>query len=582
MQLRFRYPSHTSYFIATIEAVAKSMNVDVHIGYDYPYIHLEFADNEEFLKALEEHLPNSLFFEKVETSEKFVSKKPIVVPNNVGLCRRCIEEMLDPNSRRYYYPFTMCRACGSHAALLEHYPFERKNTLVAVFQPCQSCQEELRTNPWRRDFPLISCMECNIPVRIYNRGGSRILYANEKEEYKALFSFAAGVLREGKSVRIKTLRGDFRFYLTPNEESKAMLIRPGSEFLMLTSEKRALFSIERPLLHLTHSSGKIYEACGVWDGFTILLANELGERDAIYFDENEEADFVIDYDLLITPYRAPRLFINKHKRCFYPGSQSLFPKAVTSRKTAIYDHWANVDGIVDMVGKFEEIAATEVIVFQDEEIEHPRVMQKDFVATLLRGVLRQNVHTGSAVGVYFGDEPAFYFFKEKRATKIFSFGQIRFEETRKVVARFKERYPDRFEAFMRQKGFLDKAAVLMDLDLARFNKLALEFGGKGGVSVDCQIFEEGFDYSSFYASMMSFILADTSPKLLAYSVYESLGEFMSQQAVEVLRKTKAEAIALAGRHCTNSAFMSRFVRNYPNVLLPIEYPVDDEGVFAGV
>lgn len=558
------------------------MDLDVQIGYDYPYIHLEFTDNEEFLKALEEHLPNSLFFEKAEASEKFAGKNPIAVPNNVGLCYRCIEEMLDPESRRYYYPFTMCRACGSHAALIEHYPFVRKNTLLAVFQPCQSCQEELRTNPRRQDFPLISCAECNVPVRIYNRGGSRILYANEKEEYKALFSFAADKLREGKSVRMKTLRGEFRFYLTPNEDSKAMLVRPGSEFLMLSSEKKALFSIERPLLHLTHSSGKIYEACGVWDGFTTLLANELGDRDVIYFDENEEAEFVIDYDLPITPYRAPRLFINKHKRCFLSASEALFPKISHTKTVTLYDSWANVDGITDKIDKFDRIAASQVVVFQDEGIEHPRIVYRDFPATLLWGVLRQHVHTGSAVGVYFGDEPAFYFFNKRRANRIFSFGKIRFEATRKVVDRFKERYPDRFEAFMRQNGFLDKAAVLMDLDLTRFNELALEFGGKGGVSVDCRIDEERFDYSSFYASMMSFILADTSPKLLAYSVYESLGEFMSQQAVEVLRKTKAEAIVLAGRHCTNSPFMSRFIRNYPNILLSIEYPVDDEGVFAGV
>ena len=189
---------------------------------------------------------------------------------------------------------------------------------------------------------------------------------------------------------------------------------------------------------------------------------------------------------------------------------------------------------------------------------------------------------GTAIGVYFGDEPAFYYLDKNRATKIFDFNKPHCGSTRKVVERFVRLEPKRYARFMQTEGFLEKAAALAGLELEEFERLALEFGGKGGLSIDCKIADDGFDYGSFYASMMSFLLAGTDAKLLAYSVYESLGEFMSQQAVEAMRKSKATGIALAGRHCTNSAFMSRFVRNYPGVLLPIEYPVDDEGVFAGI
>ncbi len=153
---------------------------------------------------------------------------------------------------------------------------------------------------------------------------------------------------------------------------------------------------------------------------------------------------------------------------------------------------------------------------------------------------------------------------------------------RPVVERFAQSFTERYERFLQMEGFLQKAAVLMGRSMEELYSLALTFGGKGGVSVDCRVIEEGFDYSSFYASMMSFIIADTDERLLAYSVFESLGEFMSQQAVEVMRKSKTTGIALAGQHCTVSPFMSRFVRNYPGVLLPIEYPVDDEGVFGGI
>ena len=582
MQLRFKYPAHTTYFIATIEAVARGMGKDVQLSYSYPYIYLRGDLSEEFVRELEKQLPNSLFLEKVEASEEFAGQKPTLLPNNVGLCHRCIQEILDPDSRRYYYPFTMCKACGAHAAFLQRYPFVRQNSLMSVFQPCKACKEELVSNPWREDFALISCSQCNIPVRLSNASGTRVLYANEKEEYKELFGYAAGALRDGKSVYMRTLRGSHRFYLAPKEHSKALLVRPSEEFLMLGAEKRALFSIERPWLYLTHSSGKVYEAAAVWDGFTTLLANELHECDVLYFDEETQADFVLDFDLPVTVYAAPRLFINKHKRCFRAGSQALIPKYSSSEDVALYGDWALYEGIVDRVDHFDEIAAKSVITFKDEEIEHPRIVRKDFAATLLRGVQLQNIHTGAAVGVYFGDEPAFYYLDEKRTTKIFAFGAPHIKSERPVVERFAKLYSERYERFMQTEGFLQKAAALMDRSIEELYDLAHSFGGKGGVSVDCRIAEEGFDYSSFYASMMSFIVANSDEKLLAYSVFESLGEFMSQQAVEVMLKSKATAIALAGRHCTVSPFMSRFVRNYPGVLLPIEYPVDDEGVFGGV
>ncbi len=582
MLLRFKYPSHTTYFIATIEAVAKSCGVDVDIGYSYPFVYLRANEEDAFVQALEKELPNSLFLEKVEAAKEFMGQKPPYLPNGVGPCHRCIGEMLDPSSRRYYYPFTMCKACGSHASFLERYPLKRQNTLLCVFQPCGGCKEELLSNPWRADFALISCLRCNIPLRLSNASGTRMLYANEKEEYKELFGYAAAALRDGKSLGMKTLRGHFRFYLTPQANAKVLLLRPSEEFLMLASEKRALFSIERPWLHLTHSGGRVYEAAAVWDGFTTLLANELQDYDVLYFDEEPQSDFMLDFDLPITPYKAPRLFINKHKRCFKSGSQGLFPKFTPSQRVAIYDEWVSYEGIVDRVEHFDEIRAQSVLTFKNEEIEHSQIVRQDFAATLLGGVLRQNSFMGTAIGVYFGDEPAFYYLDKNRATKIFDFNKPHCGSTRKVVERFVRLEPKRYARFMQTEGFLEKAAALAGLELEEFERLALEFGGKGGLSIDCKIADDGFDYGSFYASMMSFLLAGTDAKLLAYSVYESLGEFMSQQAVEAMRKSKATGIALAGRHCTNSAFMSRFVRNYPGVLLPIEYPVDDEGVFAGI
>ncbi|SMC09791.1 hypothetical protein [Nitratiruptor tergarcus] len=585
MTLQFEYHSHTTYFLKRIHAVAELTNTSIKLEIKFPFIYVTFEENiEEFTKALDEHLYNSIFFKIVQVCEENPPSKGSLtyIPSSIALCPNCIKEMLDPSSRRYYYPFTSCNSCGYQSGFLIHYPFERPNTLLNFFKPCNECQEELESNPFRENYPLITCTECNIPIKLTDKKGSKVLFANEEEEYKQIFDIAANALKDGKRVRIKTFRGYKRFYLEKDNQSYVLINRLNEEFLVLPMEKRALFSIERPQLYLTSSSGEIVEACGVWDGFTTLLMASLNE-DFCYFDEKEDADLFIDFDLPITFYEAPKYFINKHFSFFRPNSESLFPKYCNSSKTALIGSFLLHNGIIDKVEHFKEVETDSITVFQEEPIEHSSIRVQDLARAVFESVLKEHGITEPTVGVYFFNRVKF-FYKKQVTKEVFDFGEIKFEPKRKVVEQFQKRFPKRYEAFEKQKNFILKAARLIGFDgnLDSFNKLSFSFGGKGGVSIDCRVEENSFDYSSFYASIMSFVLADADTKLIAYSIFESLGDFLSNQAVSIYRETKANHIVLCGAFIANSAFFSRFTRNAPMTKVNIEYPIDNESALVGV
>ncbi|MRI58664.1 MAG: hypothetical protein C6H99_04050 [Epsilonproteobacteria bacterium] len=572
MVLEFVYQGG-EHFLKQIQSIAGAHREEIAIWWEGERFFLEF-ESQEFAKALEKELFNSIYFERVQGASKpqgepFEAK----LPSNVALCPRCIQEMLDPSSRRFYYPFTMCNACGSQASFLVRYPFRRSNTLLSVIKPCAACEAEGNENPYRKDFALISCTRCNIPVRLSDKRG-KLLWANESEEYEKIFALAAEAIEEGKSVSIKTSRGYKRFFKEFQEGAKALILRPSDEFLLLGLEKRALFSIERPLVYLSQSDGRVIEAAAVWDGMTLLLGSKL-KADTIYFDE-KEADLTIDYDLPIRFYEAPRLFINKHHKLLKVQSDQLFPKRVQSQKTALFGEWLEYDGLIDKVECFEEVATDRIYVFKEEPIEHSKVVRLDIAKAFIQKVAKQE-GLQSAVGVWFGDEVKFALLQGGAMREIFSFGKVRFEGEKKVAKRFRERFRDRMEAFESEKNFLLKAARLLgvDGDFEAFNLLAHHYGGKGGVSVDCKVSEDGFDWESFYSSIMSFVLAEAKEELIAYSIFESLGEFLSSQAVEVQRKMKAQGVVLAGKYICNSPFFSRFSRNVRDVKYPKGFWVDE-------
>ncbi|MCR4998259.1 MAG: acylphosphatase, partial [Lachnospiraceae bacterium] len=44
------------------------------------------------------------------------------LPPDIGTCENCRRELLDPNNRRYRYPFISCVSCGPRATIMKSLP----------------------------------------------------------------------------------------------------------------------------------------------------------------------------------------------------------------------------------------------------------------------------------------------------------------------------------------------------------------------------------------------------------------------------------------------------------------------------
>jgi hydrogenase maturation protein HypF len=92
---------------------------------------------------------------------------------DVGVCADCLQEIRDPNDRRYRYPFTNCTNCGPRFTITAAVPYDRANTTMAGFAMCPLCREEYE-DPGDRRFHAqpIACPECGPSLRLIDRAGT--------------------------------------------------------------------------------------------------------------------------------------------------------------------------------------------------------------------------------------------------------------------------------------------------------------------------------------------------------------------------------------------------------------------------
>jgi hydrogenase maturation protein HypF len=65
-----------------------------------------------------------------------------LIPADVALCDDCLRELLDPNDRRYHYPFINCTNCGPRYTITATIPYDRPQTSMRIFPMCTLCQQE--------------------------------------------------------------------------------------------------------------------------------------------------------------------------------------------------------------------------------------------------------------------------------------------------------------------------------------------------------------------------------------------------------------------------------------------------------
>ena len=66
----------------------------------------------------------------------------VVIPADLAMCPDCAREVLDPENRRYGYPFTTCTLCGPRYTVVNDMPYDRARTTMEAFPLCVDCRCE--------------------------------------------------------------------------------------------------------------------------------------------------------------------------------------------------------------------------------------------------------------------------------------------------------------------------------------------------------------------------------------------------------------------------------------------------------
>ncbi len=623
------------YIADLIRAFAEISKTNVEVIRTTERIVLVFDKDDEkiapFLLGLESRLPASLFLKK--SRHYFGDKKPVTnvqyeipLPVNIALCPECQKEMFDVSSRRYYYPFTSCNHCGTQHPFVNAYPFARENTGMKFLVPCDTCAEERKNNPLRKDYPLISCVECGIPLRMRDKTNER--YANDKGSYRKLFEVAAKAIAKGKSVSMKTPNGYRRFCLAAKEtyDTKDIVLMTQASFLnkhlmLVTQEFNALLSIERPIVRIATKSDAFKDIFGttVWvkypdDGMTMLLAKALSDLGVEYVvyrstDGFENSDFSIDFDIPVEPQQDCKLFINQDMQFFIEGERVIFPayESVKKHILCVANGLAAVpmaEGmLMDTQDRFDTADVTCVHILESEPFRSGHSCEKNFPlykAMMLSVLAQHNTMSEKAIGVHFDEALHFLYYNTTDvidvvppnpfdATHLFRYIAGLREGSDRLVINYKRAYPEiyaRLESIESQTDIFTIAAIMIGLKEESFEGIsseALGYLGKGGVQIDIRIKDNRFDNYAFLASIMSYLIAGVESEMLCYSIYESFGDYISDIVGQLIAKTKAPYIVFTGETVANQALYARIQRHLgrQKLLFPKYYPIGKNAAVHG-
>ena len=629
------FSSNKSYIAELIRAYATQEQIVVEVLQTTDKIVMTFNKDDEklekFLLGIDSVLPASLFLGKGK--HYFSDEKPKLMPVaksnlpvNIAPCPTCQKEMFDVSSRRYYYPFTSCNHCGSQHPFLSKYPYERANTTMKFLMPCTDCTEEAKNNALRIDYPLISCIECGISIRMLDKESEHL--ALNKGDFRKLFEVSARAIAAGKKVLMKTAHGYRRFFkptvaYSPATSTLLMANSSGfnSHLMMVTQEFNALLSIERPLLRVATKSDEIKVLYGSSvlvkypdDGMTMLLAREVINTGLEYIayetcDKDVDADFLVDFDMPLNSQKDTKIFINQDTKLFVSGERILFPAQVQSNKdrvTVAHDlACVKVDdkSIIDSLEVFDAVSTEELYMLEGEDFEggHAREHSFEQYKASMMSVLAEHHKVGQkAIGVHFDGTLNFLYYNGKQV--INAVPAIPFESDNlwekirtlregsdRLVENYKKLYPEIWERLDNLEGDMDifeVTAITLGLEDESFEGIsaeALSFLGKGGLQIDTRVKDNRFDNYAFLTSIMSYQLGDVENNFMCYSIYESFGDYIGEIVPQLIKKVNTRTVVLTGETFANQSLYGRIQRTLGQYspLMNKNFPIGKENAVHG-
>jgi hydrogenase maturation protein HypF len=135
------------------------------------------------------------------------SSTSALIPADVALCDDCLHELLDPDDRRYQYPFINCTNCGPRYTITAAVPYDRPQTSMRDFPMCARCDQEYN-DPADRRFHAQpnACADCGPHLRYTEPGGPDFDPGTDRIGSTAL-NAAMDLLQQGGILALRGLGG---------------------------------------------------------------------------------------------------------------------------------------------------------------------------------------------------------------------------------------------------------------------------------------------------------------------------------------------------------------------------------------
>ena len=212
---------------------------------------IEGENTQEFAERLPKELPpiakidsmnveeisinNYADFEIIESADTYSGVS--VIPPDIAICDKCLEEIRNPQDRRYKYAFNACTDCGPRFTVIESVPYDRERTSMDEFPLCDECLVEYG-QPLNRRYhgEAICCSDCGPQMEIYK--------GLDKIECDNPIKIGADVLKEGKILAIKGIGGTHLVVDAYNDkaikELRNRLNRPNQAFAVMCKDLKSL------------------------------------------------------------------------------------------------------------------------------------------------------------------------------------------------------------------------------------------------------------------------------------------------------------------------------------------------------
>jgi hydrogenase maturation protein HypF len=172
------------------------------------------------------------------------------LPADSAICDACLNDLFNPSTRFYHYPFVSCTHCGPRLSTTIRLPYDRDKTTFSPFKLCRDCLADYNDIKDRRyHAQTIACLQCGPKLSHKVIEIAQKIKQGEIVALKGLsgFHFVVDALNTDAIKRLRELKNrDYKPFalmaLNTNSIKQHAYVND--------KEKQCLSSIERPIVLL--------------------------------------------------------------------------------------------------------------------------------------------------------------------------------------------------------------------------------------------------------------------------------------------------------------------------------------------